>query len=97
MAAYLVFDVEKITDVEMMMEYRRLAAPTLKEYGVKFLVEGGGPYEVIEGERPTQGLVILQFEDTDHFRRWFNSSEYQEARKLRLRSSTAQVILIEGQ
>lgn len=97
MAAYLVFDVEKITDVETMMEYRRLAAPTLEAHNVKFLLAGGGPYEVIEGDRPTQGLIILQFEDADHFRRWFHSAEYQEARKLRLQSSTSKVILVEEQ
>lgn len=95
MAAYLIFDVEQTNDRQMHDEYRRRAAPTLEQYGVKFVV-GSGACETIEGNWHSQGMVILEFEDTEHFKRWYDSPEYKEIRKLRFQALTTRVILIQG-
>jgi len=94
MAAYFVVEV-KVTDPQMYEEYRKRVGPTLERYGGKFLVRGGAS-ETIEGTWKPPRLVILEFEDNEQFRRWYDSPEYTEARNIRFKSSTANAILIQG-
>jgi uncharacterized protein (DUF1330 family) len=94
MAAYFIVDV-KVHDPQLYEDYRKLVGPTLERYGGKFLVRGGAS-ETIEGDWQPQRLVILEFDDTEQFKRWYHSPEYTEARSIRFQASTARAILIQG-
>ena len=94
MAAYFVVEV-KVTDPELYAQYRKLVPPTLDRYGGRFLVRGGAT-QTIEGDWQPSRFVILEFEDEEHFKRWYNSPEYTEVRNIRFKASTAQAILAQG-
>ena len=94
MAVYFVVDI-KVHDPQVYEDYRKLVNPTLERYGGKFLVRGG-TCETIEGDWQPQRLVILEFDDTEQFKRWYYSPEYSEARSIRFQASTAQAILVQG-
>jgi uncharacterized protein (DUF1330 family) len=94
MAAYFVVDV-KVENPQLYEEYRKGVNHTLQLYGGKFLVRGG-KCETIEGDWQPQRFVILEFEDAEQFKRWYNSPEYGEIRKIRFQTSTAQAILVQG-
>jgi uncharacterized protein (DUF1330 family) len=95
MAAYFVVEIKEITDTQLYAHYRTLVDPTLERYGGTFLVRGGA-FETIEGEWQPQRFVIVQFEDVEHFKRWYNSPEYSEALKLRLKASTSRALVVQG-
>jgi len=94
MTVYAISDTAEITDPQMLAKYVRRVAPTLKKYGVKPLVAGSAEYEMIEGNWQSQGMIILEFEDREHFERWYNSPEYQEILPLRLQATSGRSLLI---
>jgi uncharacterized protein (DUF1330 family) len=94
MAAYFIVDV-KVEDPVTYEEYRKGVSATLEQYGGKFLARGG-TVETIEGDWQPQRLVILEFPDTEHFKRWYHSPEYSALREIRFRASTARAVVIQG-
>ena len=94
MAAYVIVDIE-VTDPDSYEEYRRLAPPTLGQYGGRYLARGGTT-EVLEGSWAPHRLVILEFENVAQAKAWANSEEYRPARILRQRSARSQMVVIEG-
>jgi uncharacterized protein (DUF1330 family) len=94
MAAYFIVDVN-VEDPAMYEEYRKRVNPTLEKYGGAFLARGGAT-ETIEGDWQPQRLVILEFADSEHFKRWYHSPEYTEARAIRFQASQARAILVQG-
>lgn len=95
MAVYFVLDIEKVSDLQKIGEYSQRGGSTREKYGVKTVVLGGAS-ETIEGNWQPQGVAIFEFEDEAHFKRWYNSPEYQEILPLRLQSTTSRAILIQG-
>lgn len=94
MAAYFIVDVN-VEDPATYAEYSKLVGPTLETYGGKFLARGGAT-ESIEGGWESQRLVILEFENTEQFKRWYHSPEYSAAREIRFKASHARAILLQG-
>ena len=94
MAAYFIVDVN-VEDPAKYSEYSKLVGPTLERYGGKVLARGGA-VETIEGDWQPRRLVILEFESTEHFRRWYDSPEYSAAREIRFRASHARAVLLQG-
>ena len=75
MAAYFVLQYE-VTNPDLYREYQGGAGPTIQTHGVELVVFDAAA-ETIEGTPPGKQTIILKFEDSDHFRRWYNSDEYQ--------------------
>lgn len=85
----------RIADRKAMNAYVAAAGPTLDRYGVKCLALDEAP-EIVEGEVPFPRTVILEFESTDAFRRWYDSDEYRAARKIRECAAVGTFILVQG-
>src|SRR5215472_5990423 len=98
MAVYAISDTVEITDPQMLAEYVQRVPPTLEKYGVKplVLVVGSAGYETIEGIWQSQGVIVLEFEDREHFERWYNSPEYQEILPLRMRAPSGRAFFPRG-
>ena len=94
MAAYAVIDV-LVKDPERYKEYMRQGAPTILKYGGRPLVRGG-KVEVMEGDWQPRRVIIIEFQDMPALKRWWNSPEYAEAKKLRLGAAEANVAFVEG-
>lgn len=93
MAVYAISDTVEITDPQILAEYVQRVPLTFEKYKVKPLVVGSAGYETIEGSWPSQGVVILEFEDREHFERWYNSPEYQEILPLRRQATSNRAII----
>lgn len=95
MAVYFVLNIEKVIDPQKIGEYAQRGGATREQYGVRVLVLGGAS-ETIEGDWQSQGTVIFEFDDEAHFKRWYNSPEYQAILPLRLEGTVSQSILVQG-
>ncbi|MEW6242395.1 MAG: DUF1330 domain-containing protein [Chloroflexota bacterium] len=94
MSAYVIVDI-KVNDPVQYEEYKKLAPPTIALYGGKYIARGGRT-ETLEGEWSPGRLVILQFDSIEQAKAWHNSPEYREARELRHKTATSNMVVIEG-
>ena len=90
MTAYIVAHATP-KDAEKLQAYGALAVPTLAAYGGKFVARG--PSEVLAGEHAHKVMVVLEFQDKDAAKRWYNSPEYQAAIPTRLEAMDSVFIL----
>lgn len=95
MSVYFVLDIEKVSNQQKMAEYSQRGVESIKQYGGKLVVIGGAP-ETVEGNWQPHGVAILEFEDKAHFKRWYDSPEYQEVIPLRLQSTDSRAMLLQG-
>ena len=94
MPAYLIVDIT-VKDSTAYDEYKKLAPSSIARYGGRYVARGGAT-EVLEGTWTPSRLVILEFPTTDQARAWWSSPEYAEAKLMRQRSSTTNMVLVEG-
>ena len=93
MTAYVLMIREVTTDGDALKQYSKLA---MKAAAGHSLVPRAfySPHEVWEGA-DCEGVVILEFPDTDEARAWYESPAYQEALQHRKAGSRYQVILVD--
>src|SRR5574337_1457170 len=77
MKGYLFAEIE-IIDPETYKQYMPLAAAAIAAFGGRYLVRGGDP-EVLEGDRNTKRVVVLEFETIERARAFYHSAQYQAA------------------
>ena len=94
MPAYVIAMVN-VTDPKKYQEYARLAGPAGAKYGGKFHVRGGKK-EMLEGSVPFERIVVQEFADVETARKFYNSVEYQAARKNRLGAADFHMFIVEG-
>lgn len=94
MPSYMIVEV-KVKDPVRYEDYKRLTPASLKPYGGKFIVRGGNT-ELIEGTQEPERIVILEFENSEKAKAWWNSVEYKDAKKLRQETAVTRMILVEG-
>jgi len=84
-----------VDDQETLDEYVAAAMPILQAHQVKILSFDEAP-TMIEGRVEHPRTVILEFESERAFHTWYESPEYQAARKLRENASRGTFILVKG-
>ncbi len=94
MSAYLIADIT-VTDPERYEDYKKLAPPAIAAYGGKYVARGGKS-EKLEGSWDPNRIVILEFESTEKAKQFIDSPEYEEARELRHKTATSNMIVVEG-
>jgi uncharacterized protein (DUF1330 family) len=94
MPAYVIADTD-VHDPEQYERYRAASPGAIAAGGGRFVARGG-ELVVLEGEWQPKRLVILEFEDLDAVRRWYDSPEYREARRLRKGAATLRIVAVEG-
>jgi uncharacterized protein (DUF1330 family) len=94
MAVYAVVNI-RVTDPDHYAKYREKAPATIARYGGKYLARGGA-VEVLEGDWDPQRLVVLEFESTERFHKWYDSPEYAPLRQLRSEAADSEFVVVEG-
>ena len=94
MSAYVVCEIV-VNNLKGYEEYKRLAPPTIANYGGKYITRGGRA-ENLEGDWQPNRIVILEFESVEMAKQWLDSEEYQEAKALRHKYATSHTIVVEG-
>ena len=86
-----------LVDVKNMDGYKPYTVaiqPIFKKYGARYVTRGGQS-ECVEGHRRSRS-VLIEFPDYASALACYRSPEYEEAKKLRLGSSEADIIIVEG-
>jgi uncharacterized protein (DUF1330 family) len=94
MTAYVVVETD-ITDPGQYEQYTAAAPATIAACGGRFLARGG-ELAVLEGDWRPPRIVILEFDDIEAAKRWYDSPAYQEARKLREGAAGFRAIVVQG-
>jgi uncharacterized protein (DUF1330 family) len=95
MPAYVIASVSEAHDDEALAEYRRRNTAAVEAHGGRFVVRGGA-MEVLEGDWAPLRVVVMEFDDVDAAKRWYESDEYQAAIPIRQGASTTGLIVVEG-
>ena len=94
MAAYVIAEVDVI-DATLFDEYRKGVPATIAAYGGKYLVRGGKT-EVGEGTWQPKRMIVLEFENMDRLKAWYNSKEYAPLMAMRKKAARTNVVMVEG-
>ena len=94
MPAYLIVETD-VTDPEQYEHYKAASPGAVAAGGGRFLVRGG-EMEVLEGEWSPKRLVVLEFEDLEAAKRFYQSDEYRAAKKLREGAARFNMVAVEG-
>ena len=94
MPGYVIADVT-VTDPETYAGYRALTPGSIAAFDGRFLVRGG-EHEVLAGEWTPGRLVLLEFDSLARAADWYDSPAYVEARAIRQRASTGNMVMVDG-
>ena len=94
MPAYVIVETD-ISDHEQYEQYKAASPGAVASGGGSFVVRGG-ELAVLEGDWEPSRLVILEFEDLEAAKRWYDSPEYQEAKKLREGAANLRMVAVQG-
>ena len=94
MPAYVIFD-EKVHDPSRLEEYKSLAGPSIARMGGRFLARGGTTVS-LEGDWNPQRMVVIEFESVEQARAWYDSPDYQAAKRARQGAMLMKALVIEG-
>jgi uncharacterized protein (DUF1330 family) len=94
MAAYVISEVD-VRDPAGFETYRTMAAPTIAQYGGRYLVRGGQA-SLAEGGPSPKSIIVVEFPTMERLREWYASPEYAEALKVRQKALERRLIFVEG-
>jgi uncharacterized protein (DUF1330 family) len=92
--AYVLVQVD-VTNAQQYGEYTKLSPGIIEKFGGRFLARGGRT-ATLEGTPARGRVVIVEFPSFERAQEFYNSQEYQAAKKVRAGAATAQFVLIEG-
>lgn len=92
---YVVAEV-RVHDADAIARYRQLSSAAVEQYGGRFLVRGGAS-EILEGKwSPPERMIVVEFESVAQAKRFYDSPEYQAARKVREHIAEMNMLVISG-
>jgi uncharacterized protein (DUF1330 family) len=94
MPAYLIVETD-IHDPEQYERYKAASPAAVAAGGGRFVVRGG-ELAVLEGDWQPKRLVVLEFDDLEAAKRFYESEEYQEVKKLREGAASLNMVAVEG-
>ena len=94
MSAYVIVEIE-VRDPATYEEYKRLAPPSIAQYGGRYLVRGGKAV-TLEGDWQPKRIVVLEFDSLEQATKWWSSPEYAQAKRLRQACAETRMVAVEG-
>ena len=94
MPAYVIVETD-IRDPEQYERYRAASPGAVHSGGGRFVVRGG-ELAVLEGDWNPSRLVVLEFEDLEAAKRWYDSPEYEQAKRLRESAANLRMVAVQG-
>lgn len=96
MAAYVMIDRLSMTDADTFLAYPEPAESAVQMYGGRYVLPHGMQVEALEGNWKPNRVVLIEFDNRDQARRWWDSPEYADARAIHHGATISNIILIEG-
>ena len=94
MTAYVIVETN-VTDPEQYEKYKAASPGAVAAGGGRFLARGG-ELAVLEGDWNPPRLVVLEFDDLEAAKRWYDSELYVAARQLRAGAATFRAVVVQG-
>jgi uncharacterized protein (DUF1330 family) len=94
MKAYVIA-LETVHDEAVFSEYRKGVADTLAPFRGQFVARGG-KFTVLEGQWQHPRIVIIEFPTRDAAEGWYRSADYQKIIGLRHKSSSGNLVILDG-
>jgi uncharacterized protein (DUF1330 family) len=85
-----------VTNPQQYGEYSKLTPDIITKHGGRFIARAGRTV-TLEGPAARSRVVIIEYPSFERAQAWFNSPEYQAAKKRREGAANAQFIVVEGQ
>ncbi len=95
MTAYLIYMRRELLDEDKNREYAQTVGPVIQQYGGETLAIAA-PVEILEGELELPPITMIRFPSMERLRACYDSPEYAPLKRLRLESSTGDMLIIEG-
>ena len=93
--AYCIFDNVQINNSTKLEEYKNNVFSVVEKFEGKYVI-AGGQMEVIEGNWNPHFIVMIKFSSYSQAKKWYNSPEYRDLKKLRQSSGEFDAIIVEG-
>jgi uncharacterized protein (DUF1330 family) len=93
-SAYIIANVD-VTNPEQYEEYKKLSTIAMKAHGAEVCVRGG-KVEVLEGDWAPKRFVMLKFPSPEQARAFYDSAEYEAAKRARQGAAIMRMVLVEG-
>jgi uncharacterized protein (DUF1330 family) len=94
MAAFVIAEQLEVTDPTKLEEYGKSVRQTIVAHGGKVVAVGN--CEPVEGPWKPGRLVLIQFDNMDKAKGWYNSAEYQPLIKIRQAGSRGNLVFLNG-
>lgn len=94
MTAYVIADID-VTDPATYDEYKSLTPATLAAHGGRFVVRGGASVPLEGGWSPKR-MVVIEFDNLEAARGWYDSVEYEGPKAMRQASAETRMVIVEG-
>jgi len=85
----------KIKDENEYQRYIDKAGDVFRKYNGEYLAVDNNP-SILEGLCSYTRIVLIKFKSKKDFSDWYNSKDYQEILKYRLRAADCDTILVKG-
>lgn len=98
MVAYVVNQFA-ILDADRYKDYQKIGAPSIAQYGGRVLAAGTDVTDfegVTFAEGPPPRVIILEFDTLEAAQRWYESEEYQAAKRIRETCAMGRVFIVDG-
>ncbi len=94
MPAYIIARVD-VTNPDKYKNYMALTPAAIEKAGGRFVIRGGA-VTTLEGPAEDRRIVVLEFDDVEQAKAFYNSPDYQRAKAEREGAADAQFIAVEG-
>ena len=94
MKGYLIAIID-VTDPDGYEQYKAEVPAVIEQFGGRYLVRGGRVVS-LEGGWDPKRVAVLEFDSLDRAREFYESEAYSGPKGIRQRTSTSQLILLEG-
>jgi uncharacterized protein (DUF1330 family) len=95
MSAYLLYICRDVHDRAELETYWKKIGPTFAGHSARMLA-AYTEFDHLEGDGPVEGVVLAEFPSKAAAKAWYDSPEYREVRKHRVRGAKYLGILVEG-
>jgi uncharacterized protein (DUF1330 family) len=95
MPAYVIACVNDAWDQEKLAEYRERNTDAVAKHHGRFVARGGNQ-EILEGDYSPLRVVIIEFDDLEAAKGWYDSDDYAPLRELRRSASDTDIFVVEG-
>jgi uncharacterized protein (DUF1330 family) len=93
-SAYIIANVD-VTDPAQYDEYKKFSTQAFQAHGVEVCARGG-KVEVLEGDWQPKRMVILKFPSMEKACAFYDSAEYELAKKARAGAAVMRMVVVEG-